>query len=77
MTELEQQLLFAFENLQSQHEKQHKDFVTAYNNLAQMFDTTSKENATLRKQVSSLSDQVNNLSTQLQQLERHYSTKNR
>lgn len=77
MTELEQQLLNAFENFQSQHEKQHKDFVTAYNNLAQMFDTTSKENATLRQQVGNLSEQVNILSTQLQQLERHYSTKNR
>ncbi|MBO1110268.1 MbeD family mobilization/exclusion protein, partial [Plesiomonas shigelloides] len=77
MTELEQQLLTAFENLQSQHEKQHKDFVTAYNNLAQLFDTTSKENATLRQQVSHLSEQDNTLSNQLQQFERHYSTKNR
>ncbi|WP_373272349.1 MbeD/MobD family mobilization/exclusion protein [Vibrio parahaemolyticus] len=42
-----------------------------------MFDTTSKENATLRQQVSNLSEQVNTLSTQLQLLERHYSTKNR
>ncbi|MBO1110085.1 hypothetical protein J2R62_18370 [Plesiomonas shigelloides] len=67
----------AFENLQSQHEKQHKDFVTASNHLAQLFATTPKENATLRQQVSNLSEQVNTLSNQLQQFERHYSTKNR
>ncbi|NMU33680.1 MbeD family mobilization/exclusion protein [Vibrio parahaemolyticus] len=77
MTELEQQLLTAFENLQSQHAKQHKDFVTSYNNLAQMFDTTSKENATLRQQVSNLSRQVESLSAHLLQLEKRYNKNNR
>ncbi|WP_373455324.1 MbeD/MobD family mobilization/exclusion protein, partial [Vibrio splendidus] len=44
MTELETQLLNAFEQLQTQHEKQHNDFVTSYNGLVQMFESTSKEN---------------------------------
>jgi polyhydroxyalkanoate synthesis regulator phasin len=72
MTELEKQLLNAFESLQAQHEQQHSDFVKAYNNLHQMFEITSKENATLRREVSSLSEQVSNLSGQLQQLAMHY-----
>ncbi|NOI26831.1 MbeD family mobilization/exclusion protein [Vibrio mediterranei] len=75
MTELERLLLNAFENLQTQHEKQHKDFVTAYNDLVKMFETTSTENRKLRQQVSHLSKQVNNLSLDLQQLETFYSTK--
>lgn len=75
MTELENQLLSAFENLQSQHEKQHKDFVTAYNSLVEMFEATSKENAMIRVQVNNLSRQVSTLSSQLQQLETHYSKK--
>ncbi|MGD6738134.1 hypothetical protein ACP5PY_18125 [Photobacterium leiognathi subsp. mandapamensis] len=28
--------------MQTQHEKQHNDFVTSYNGLVQMFQTTSK-----------------------------------
>ncbi|WP_412767629.1 MbeD family mobilization/exclusion protein, partial [Vibrio anguillarum] len=58
MTELETQLLNAFEQLQTQHEKQHNDFVTSYNGLVQMFESTSKENNELRQQVSNLSRQV-------------------
>jgi predicted nucleic acid-binding Zn-ribbon protein len=67
--------LNAFENLQTQHEKQHKDFVTAYNGLVKMFETTSTENKKLRQQVSKLSEQVNGLNVQLQRLEKHYSMK--
>ncbi|MEZ8582957.1 MbeD family mobilization/exclusion protein, partial [Vibrio splendidus] len=62
MTELETQLLNAFEQLQTQHEKQHNDFVTSYNGLVQMFESTSKENNELRQQVSNLSRQVESLS---------------
>ncbi|XNS83231.1 MbeD family mobilization/exclusion protein (plasmid) [Vibrio cyclitrophicus] len=77
MTELETQLLNAFEQLQTQHEKQHNDFVTSYNGLVQMFETTSKENNELRQQVSSLSRQVESLSAHLQQLEKRYNKNNR
>ena len=77
MTELETQLLNAFEQLQTQHEKQHNDFVTSYNGLVQMFETTSKENNELRQQVSSLSRQVESLSAHLQQLEMRYNKNNR
>lgn len=62
MTELETQLLSAFESLQQQHEEQQKAFVEAYNNLVAMFETTSKENAALRQQVNSLSERVSRLS---------------
>ncbi|KAA8663461.1 MULTISPECIES: MbeD family mobilization/exclusion protein [Vibrio] len=77
MTELEQQLLSAFDSLQNQHEKQHKDFVTSYNGLVQMFESTSKENKELRHQVSNLSRQVEHLSAHLLQLEKHYNKNNR
>ncbi|MBF4227630.1 MbeD family mobilization/exclusion protein [Vibrio lentus] len=77
MTELETQLLNAFEQLQTQHEKQHNDFVTSYNGLVQMFETTSKENNELRQQVSNLSRQVESLSAHLQQLEKRYNKNNR
>ena len=77
MTELEAQLLNAFEQLQTQHEKQHNDFVTSYNGLVQMFETTSKENNELRQQVSNLSRQVESLSAHLQQLEKRYNKNNR
>uniref|UniRef100_UPI001144175D MbeD family mobilization/exclusion protein n=1 Tax=Vibrio harveyi TaxID=669 RepID=UPI001144175D len=75
MTELEKQLLNAFEQLQQQHETQHKAFANAYKDLEKMFNTTLKENATLRQKVSKLSEQVNGLSVQLLQLEKHYSMK--
>ena len=77
MTELETQLLNAFEQLQTQHEKQHNDFVTSYNGLVQMFETTSKENNELRQQVSNLSRQVESLSVHLLQLEKRYNKNNR
>ncbi|MDF4861992.1 MbeD family mobilization/exclusion protein [Vibrio parahaemolyticus] len=77
MTELETQLLNAFEQLQTQHEKQHNDFVTSYNGLVQMFETTSKENSELRQQVSNLSRQVESLSAHLLQLEKRYNKNNR
>ena len=77
MTELETQLLSAFEQLQAQHEKKHNDFVTSYNGLVQMFETTSKENSELRQQVSNLSRQVESLSAHLQQLEKRYNKNNR
>ncbi|MEZ8578087.1 MbeD family mobilization/exclusion protein [Vibrio splendidus] len=76
MTELETQLLNAFEQLQTQHEKQHNDFVTSYNGLVQMFETTSKENNELRQQVSNLSRQVESLSAHLLQLEKRYNKNN-
>ncbi|MEZ8605554.1 MbeD family mobilization/exclusion protein, partial [Vibrio splendidus] len=76
MTELETQLLNAFEQLQTQHEKQHNDFVTSYNGLVQMFETTSKENNELRQQVSNLSRQVESLSEHLLQLEKRYNKNN-
>ncbi|MEZ8481211.1 mobilization protein [Vibrio splendidus] len=77
MTELETQLLNAFEQLQTQHEKQHNDFVTSYNGLVQMFESTSKENNELRQQVSNLSRQVESLSAHLLQLEKRYNENNR
>ncbi|WP_194591596.1 MbeD family mobilization/exclusion protein [Vibrio anguillarum] len=77
MTELETQLLNAFEQLQTQHEKQHNDFVTSYNGLVQMLETTSKENNELRQQVGNLSRQVESLSAHLQQLEKRYNKNNR
>ncbi|MCA2417762.1 MbeD family mobilization/exclusion protein [Vibrio chemaguriensis] len=55
MTELEKQLLNAFEQLKQQHEAQHKAFANAYKDLEKMFNTTLKENATLCQQVSRLS----------------------
>ncbi|MBJ3848380.1 hypothetical protein JGC95_23910, partial [Salmonella enterica subsp. enterica serovar Corvallis] len=65
------------EQLQTQHEKQHNDFVTSYNGLVQMFETTSKENSELRQQVSNLSRQVESLSAHLLQLEKRYNKNNR
>ncbi|EGU43804.1 mobilization protein [Vibrio ichthyoenteri ATCC 700023] len=71
MTELENQLLLAFEELEKEHEKRHQDFVTAYNGLVKMFDTTSLENKKLSQSVSSLTEQVQSLNSQLQRLEKH------
>ena len=65
MTELETQLLNAFEILQEEHEKQHQDFQNAYNRLEEMFSITSRENKMLNEQVNHLSDQVSSLSNQL------------
>ena len=71
MTELEKQLLNAFDQLQTEHERQHQDFVTAYNGLVKMFETTSAEKWALKLHVDGLSENVRNLNVQLQQLKRH------
>lgn len=65
MTELEKQLLNAFDILQKEHEQQHQDFQSAYKRLEDMFLITSKENKYLNDQVTRLSVQVSNLSEQL------------
>lgn len=77
MTELEQQLLSAFENLQTQHETQQKEFVKLYNDLAERFSKNQQENAHLQRSVSNLTEQVQTLAQQLQQLERLYSKNKR
>ena len=68
MTELEQQLLTAFEELQSAYEKQQQEWLSASNALQAMFDYTSQENRNLRAQISSLSEQVSSLSEQVSSL---------
>ncbi|EGZ6803656.1 hypothetical protein FMH11_18055 [Vibrio cholerae] len=77
MTELETQLLNAFEQLQTQHETQQKEFVKLYNDLAGRFERSRQESEQLQSSVSSLTKQVNGLTEQLQQLARFYSAKNR
>jgi phage-related minor tail protein len=77
MTELEKQLLHAFEILERQHKEQHSEFVKLYNDLVTRFDQSSEENQRLKSSVSSLTMQVNNLTQQLQQLEKQYSKSNR
>ncbi|EJW8729343.1 MbeD family mobilization/exclusion protein [Salmonella enterica] len=83
MTELEQQLLNALEELQTQQDARLNEFEQAYKNLTSMFSSVSTENASLRqqvtvlnKQVSSLSVQVSNLSGQLQQWAMLYGKRN-
>ena len=65
MTELEQQLLTAFEALQSAYEQQHQEWQAAYGALQTMYERTSAETAALRHQVSGLADQVESLSRRL------------
>lgn len=65
MTELEQQLLTAFEALQSAYEQQHQEWQAAYGALQTMYERTSAETAVLRQQVSGLADQVESLSRRL------------
>ncbi|MFG0770225.1 MbeD/MobD family mobilization/exclusion protein [Vibrio plantisponsor] len=77
MTELEQQLLSAFEQLSEQQEKQQREFVTLYNDLAKRFSQSQQDNAKLQQSVSGLTVQVQNLAQQLQQLQRQYSTNRR
>jgi septal ring factor EnvC (AmiA/AmiB activator) len=62
MTELEQTLLNAFEQLQRDHEQQQKTWQSAYDSLQTMFETTRRDNAVLSDQVERLSNQVNDLS---------------
>jgi phage-related minor tail protein len=73
MTELEKQLLHAFEILESQHRERHNEFVKLYRDLEKRFEQSSEDNQRLKSNVSSLTMQVNNLTQQLQQLERQYS----
>ncbi|MGF1873627.1 MbeD family mobilization/exclusion protein [Photobacterium indicum] len=75
MTELEKQLLDAFEQLQLESDKQHQEFVTVYKDLVKMYETTSSENRELRQNVSSLSEQVKTLNVQFQRLMRYYDMK--
>lgn len=65
MTELEQQLLSAFEQLQSSYELQQQEWQQACSSLQTMYERTSAETAALRQQVTSLSEQVENLSRRL------------
>ncbi|EOW9458753.1 MbeD family mobilization/exclusion protein [Vibrio cholerae] len=83
MTELEQLLLNALEELQMQQDVRQSDLERALKSLDSMFLNVSSENASLReqvkilnKQVSNLSAQVSNLSGQLQQWAMLYGKRN-
>ncbi|MBE3995243.1 hypothetical protein HJ131_22700, partial [Vibrio parahaemolyticus] len=76
-TELEKQLLHAFEVLERQHKEQHSEFVKLYKDLEKRFEQSSEENLRLQSSVSSLTMQVNNLTQQLQSLEKQYSKSSR
>jgi seryl-tRNA synthetase len=77
MTELEIQLLNAFEQLQTQHETQQNEFVMLYKDLVKRFEKSSEDNQRLKSSVSGLIEQVNSLTNQLQQLEKQYSENSR
>jgi len=62
MTDLERELLSAFESLQAAYEKQHQEWQSAYESLQGMFEVTKRDNAALSAQVTRLSKQVNDLS---------------
>jgi len=62
MTDLERELLSAFESLQAAYEKQHQEWQSAYESLQAMFEATKRDNAALSLQVQRLSRQVNDLS---------------
>lgn len=76
MTELEQQLLNALEELQTQQDVRQHEFEQAYKNLTSMFSNISTENASLRQQVTLLSKRVSTLNEQLQQWVTLYSKRN-
>ncbi|WP_289779841.1 MbeD family mobilization/exclusion protein [Zymomonas mobilis] len=59
MTELEQVLLNALENLQQRFDQQQKSLLHAQSELRQMFETTSTENTYLRQQVEILVERLN------------------
>ena len=65
MTELEKQLLTAFEALQSAYEQQHQEWQAAYGALQTMYERTSAETAALQEQVQGLRRQVDQLSAQV------------
>ena len=58
MTNLEQQLLSAFDELSTQFDQQHQASQQAQSELLRMFETTSAENENLKRQVNELSEQV-------------------
>ena len=66
MTDLERELLSAFESLQAAYEKQHQEWQSAYESLQAMFEATRRDNAALSLQVQRLSRQVNDLSEKVQ-----------
>ena len=68
MTELETQLLSAFEQLQQDYAQQQTAWEAASSELQRMFGITQRENARLSEQVSNLSRQVQSLSEQLHRL---------
>ncbi|EKR7718173.1 MbeD family mobilization/exclusion protein [Salmonella enterica] len=68
MTELETQLLSAFEQLQQDYAQQLNAWEAASLELQKMFGITQRENARLSEQVSNLSRQVQSLSEQLRRL---------
>lgn len=68
MTELETQLLSAFEQLQQDYAQQLSAWEAASLELQRMFGTTLRENAALSERVSDLSRQVQSLSEQLRRL---------
>ena len=65
-TDLERELLSAFESLQAAYEKQHQEWQSAYESLQAMFEATKRDNAALSLQVQRLSRQVNDLSEKVQ-----------
>lgn len=68
MTELETQLLSAFEQLQQDYAQQLSAWEAASSELQRMFGITQQENARLSERVSDLSRQVQSLSEQLHRL---------
>lgn len=68
MTELETQLLNAFEQLQQDYAQQLSAWEAASSELQRMFGITQQENARLSERVSDLSRQVQSLSEQLRRL---------
>lgn len=68
MTELETQLLSAFEQLQQDYVQQLSAWEAASSELQRMFGITQRENAALSERVSDLSRQVQSLSEQLRRL---------
>ncbi|MGL4756399.1 MAG: MbeD family mobilization/exclusion protein [Aeromonadaceae bacterium] len=68
MTELETQLLSAFEQLQQDYAQQLSAWEAASSELQRMFGITQQENARLSERVSDLSRQVQSLSEQLRRL---------
>ncbi|HEF0010870.1 TPA: MbeD family mobilization/exclusion protein [Citrobacter braakii] len=68
MTELETQLLSAFEQLQQDYAQQLSAWEAASSELQRVFGITQQENARLSERVSDLSRQVQSLSEQLRRL---------